>query len=73
MLQKSKRIWDVNVDDIVIWKLVKITTNSKYFFGYLDKFKMREYVKTFKVKNVDKDKNIKLMSFLIDDESLLKK
>ena len=34
---------------------------------------MREYVKTFKVKNVDKDKNIKLMSFLIDDESLLKK
>ena len=31
------------------------------------------YVKTFKVKDRDKDKNNKLMSFGIDDEKLLEK
>ena len=45
--------------------------------GYLDKVvrplvllmpKMSVYVKTFKVKDQDKDKNNKLMSFHIDDE-----
>ena len=50
--------------------------------GYLDKVirplvlmmpKMSGYVKTFKVKDVDKDKNNKLMSFHIDDEKLLEK
>ena len=35
--------------------------------------KMSGYVKTFKVKNVDKDKNNKLISFLVDDERLLEK
>ena len=48
--------------------------------GYLDKAirplvlimtKMRWYVKTFKIKEGDKDKNNKLMSFHIDDEKLL--
>ena len=34
---------------------------------------MSGYVKTFKVKDEDKDKNNKLMSFRIDDEKLLKK
>ena len=47
-------------------------TNSKYLTGFLDKAikplifimpKMSEYVKTFKVKDGDKDKNDKLMSF----------
>ena len=33
--------------------------------------KMSGYVKTFKVKDGDKDKNNKLMSFGIDDEKLL--
>ena len=33
---------------------------------------MSGYVKTFKVKNGDKDKNNKMMSFQIDDENLLK-
>ena len=33
---------------------------------------MSGYVKTFKVKDGDKDKNNKLMSFRIDDEKLLK-
>ena len=50
--------------------------------GYLDKAirplvliipKMSEYIKTFKGKNGDKDKNNKLISFLIDDEKSLQK
>ena len=51
-------------------------------FGYLDKTirslvlimpKMSGYIKTFKAKDGDKDKNNKLMSFRIDDEKLLEK
>ena len=51
-------------------------------FGYLDKAirslvlimpKMSGCIKTFKVKDGDKDKNNKLMSFRIDDEKLLEK
>ena len=50
--------------------------------GYLDKAirlldlmmpKMSEYVKIFNVKDEDKDKNNKLMSFRVDDEKLLEK
>ena len=71
-------IWDVNVDNIVILKLVKTKTNSMYLIGYLDKVikllvlilpKMSGYVKTFKVE----DKKNKLMSFCINDEKLLEK
>ena len=80
--KKLINIWDVNVDNIVISKLIKTKNNSKYLFGYLDKVirplvlimpKMSGYVKTFKVKDGDKDKNNKLMSFRIDDEKLLGK
>ena len=69
------KIWDVNVDNTVISKLVKTKTNSKYLIGYLDKTirllvlimpKMKGYVKTPKVK----EGNNKLMSFHIDDEKL---
>ena len=73
------KIWDANDDNIVISKLVKTKTNSKYLVGYLDKAirplvlimpKMNEYVKTFKVK----EENNKLMSsFRIDHEKLLEK
>ena len=35
--------------------------------------KMSEYVKIFNVKDEDKDKNNKLMSFRVDDEKLLEK
>ena len=72
------KIWDVNVDNIVISKLVKTKTNSKYLIEYFDEAtrqlvlimpKISGYVKTFKVK----DKNNKLMSFRIDDEKLLEK
>ena len=61
------KIWDVNVDTIVISKLIKTKTNSKYFIGYLDKairplvlimLKMSGYVKTFKVKVGGSDKTI---------------
>ena len=79
MLQKRPiKIWDVNVDNIVISKLVKTKTNSKYLIGYLNKAirplvliipKMSGYVKTFKVE----DKINKLMSFRINDEKLLGK
>ena len=34
---------------------------------------MSRYVKTFKVKERDRDKNNKLMSFRIDNEKLLEK
>ena len=75
-------IWDVNVDNIVISKLVKPNANSKYLIGYLDKVirplvltlpKMSGYVQSFKDKNGDKDKNNKLVSFRINDEKLLEK
>ena len=76
--KKPIEIWDFNVDNIVISKLVKTKTNSKYLIGYLDKDvtplvlimpKMNRYVKTFKVE----DKKNKLMSFHIGDEKLLEK
>ena len=60
--KKPIKSWDVDVDNIVISKLVKTKTNSKYLIGYLDKDirplvlimpKMSGYVKTFK----DEDKN----------------
>ena len=75
MLQK-------NVDKIVISKLIETKTNSKYLIGYSDKAirplvlimpKMSECVKTFKVKDGDKDKKSKLMSFCRNDENLLEK
>ena len=57
MLQKT---WGVNVDNIVISKLVKRKTNSKYLIGYLDKNirslvliipKMSAYAEKFKVED----------------------
>ena len=73
--QKKKRkviTWDVNVDNIVVSKLLETKTNSKYVIEIkFDKTirqlvvimpKMSGYVKTFKVE----DKVNKLMSFHID-------
>ena len=78
MLQKKRmKTWDVNVDNMVISKLVKTKTNSKYFIGHLDKTirplvlimpKMSWYVQMFKAKDGDKDKSNILMYFCIDDE-----
>ena len=67
------KILDINVDNILISKLVKTKTNSKYLIRYLDKdirsLVLSGYFKTFKFD----DKNNKLMSFGIDDEKLLQK
>ena len=72
------KIWLVNVDNIVISKLVKTKTNFEYMIGYLDKDigplvlimpKMSGYVKTFKVE----DKANKIMSFQKNNEKLLEK
>ena len=72
------KIWDINVDNIVISKLVKTKSKSKYLIRYLNETirplvlimpKMSGYVKSFKVK----EGNNKLMSFRIDDEKLLEK
>ena len=82
ILQKKKtiKIWDVNIDNIVISTLIKTKTSSTYLIGYLDKVirsvvlvmpKKSGYVRTFKVKDGDKNKNNKLTSFRIDDEMLL--
>ena len=69
------KIWDVNVDNIIISKLVKTKTNSKYSIAHLDKDirplvlimpKMSGYVKTFKVKETSN----KLVSFGIADDKL---
>ena len=35
--KKTIKIQDLNVDDIVISKLIKTKTNFKYLAGYLDK------------------------------------
>ena len=57
--KKPITIWDVNVDNMVMSKLIETKTNSKHFIGYLDEVirplvlmipKMSGYVKTFKVK-----------------------
>ena len=74
--KKTIKIWNLNVDNIVILKSVKKKSNSKYFIGYLDKDirplflimpKISGYVKTFKIE----DESNKLMSFSIDDEKSL--
>ena len=77
-----KKIWDVDVKSIVISKLIETKNNSKYLNGYLDEVikpvvlvlpKVSGYVKTFKGKSGDTNKNSKLLSLLTDDENLLKK
>ena len=69
MLQKKPiKIWHLNVNNIVISKLVKTKPNSKYLIGIkfdkairplvLIRPKVSGYVKTFKVKEGEKDKTI---------------
>ena len=73
---------DINVDNIDTLKFVEKNNNSKYLMEYLDEVvrplvlklpKMSGYVKTFKDKGGDKNKNNKLMSLRIDDDKLLEK
>ena len=72
-----------NIDNTVISKSVKSKPNSKYFIKIkfveairplvLIMAKISEYVKAFKVKEEDKDKNNKLMSFSINYKKLFEK
>ena len=64
--KKPIKIWDINVDNIVISKLLKTKIDSKYLIWYLDIAirplvlimpKVSGHVTTFKVKDGDKDKN----------------
>ena len=74
--KRSMKIWDVNVDNTAISKLVETKTDSKYLIGYLDKairpliwMCLKRVVKTFK----DKEGKNKLMPFRRDNEKLLEK
>ena len=78
--KKPIKIWDVNVDNIIISKLVETKTNSKYLIEYLGKAvrplalilpKVIRYVKAFKAK--DRNKDNKLNSYFINEEKLLEK
>ena len=70
--KRPTKTWDVNVNNIVVSKLVESETNSKYLIGIkFDKAirpsitsKMSGYVETFKFEN----KINKLMSFRIDHD-----
>ena len=70
--KKPISIWDVNLDNILISKLIETETNSQYLSEYLDKVitplafilpKMSAYVKPFKVKG----KTNSLIYFHIND------
>ena len=81
--KKPSKIWHVNVDNIVISKLVKTKTNFNYLIGIkFDKAirplvlimaKMSGYVKTFKGKEGNKEKRNELMPFRIGDYKLQEK
>ena len=64
--KKTIKICDVNFNNIVVSKLIEMKNSSKCLIGYLDEVirtlvfilpKMSRYVKNFKVKDGDKDKN----------------
>ena len=78
----SVKIWYINVENIVISKLIETKTNIKYLIRYLDKTirplvlimpRISGYGNAFEVKYRDKYKNNKLMYFCIYDEELLEK
>ena len=67
--KKPIKIWDVNVDNIVISKLLT-KDNSKYLIGYLDELirpvvfllpKIHGYVKKFEDKNGNNNKNLNVI------------
>ena len=62
---------------MVISKLAETKNSSKYLIEYLDEVlilpKISRFVKTFKDKGGDKNKNNKFISLSIDDNKLLEK
>ena len=79
--KKPLKIWDVNVYNTVILKLVEAKKNSKYLIGYLDEVlkplvlilpKINGYIKIFIYKIEDKNKKNKFLSLHIDDDKIFK-
>ena len=61
--KKTIKKWDINVDNIVVSKLIKKKPNSKYLIEYLGEIirplvlilpKISNYTKSFKVQDGDK-------------------
>ena len=82
MVQNVTIIWEVNVNNLVISKLVDKNNNSTYLIEYLGEVttplvltlpKLSEYIKTFKDKGGEKKKNNKLLSLSTDNDKLLEK
>ena len=82
MVQNVTIIWDVNVNNLVISKLVDTNNNSTYLIEYLGEVttplvltlsKVSEYIKTFKDKGGEKNKNNKLLFLSTDNDKLLEK
>ena len=67
--KKTITIQDVNIDNIVISKLIETKVNSKIKYQCLILPKLSGYVKILKIK----DKNDTLMFFRIKNEKLLQK
>ena len=82
MVQNVTIIWEVNVNNLVISKLVDTNNNSTYLIEYLGEVttplvltlpQLSEYIKTFKDKGGEKKKNNKLLSLSTDNDKLLEK
>ena len=80
MIQKN--LYKFRMLILIIYLFQNTKPNSKYLIGCLEKFikslvlilpKKRGYVKTFRAKDGDKDKNNKLMSFHTDHQKLFEK
>ena len=78
--KNSIKIWDVDVSNIVVSRLIKTKTNYKYSIRYLDEVITKlvltlsetgGYIKTFKENDGNKDNE--LMFLRIDDKKLLEK
>ena len=72
--KKPIQIWNLNVENIAVSKIIETKTNKIKFDKSIKPFllimpKVSRYVKTFK----DVDKIKKLFTFRIDDEKLLEK
>ena len=68
------KIWDTDVGNIVIWKLIETKNSSKYLIWYLGEVIRLLFLSLTKksryVKNLKEKKN-KLMSLRIDDEKCI--
>ena len=74
--KKTRKLWDVDTDNIVVLKSIETKNNSKYLTGSLDEV-IRPLLLTFPKMSgffkIYKETNDKLMSLHINDEKLLEK